>query len=410
MKLCAFLLVVVTGLIVVGSGCDSTSSSKPSETPLKIGLLLNFTGSPEASSDRKRAFDLAIRHINEGGGVLGMRVESVVADASGDPSTAVQVARRLVEVEGVHAIVGPNASSAAMPVSQSVSAKLGIPTISPSATSPYLTDAEDDDYFFRAALSDAVQGPILAGLARNRGFDNVGLIYQDDAYGQGLADAFEASWTGTLRRVLIDEAQTGYLSELALSAEMGAQALVVVTFEAQALAIVLQAIDEGVYSQFIFCDAAKRLSLVRQIGGERLGGMYGTAGASAPDNAATAEWEAAFIAEYGELPVLAYVKETYDATIALAFAAQAAGSADGAAIRDRLREIAGPPGRTVQGTPEGVAAGLSMLAEGTEVNFEGAANPLDWDGNGDLIRGHVGIWRFTVDERIEELDAVLVEN
>ena len=129
-----------------------------------------------------------------------------------------------------------------------------------------------------------------------------------------------------------------------------------------------------------------------------------------PDNAATAEWEAAFIAEYGELPVLAYVKETYDATIALAFAAQAAGSADGAAIRDRLREVAGPPGRTVPGTPEGVAVGLSLLAEGREVNFEGAANTLDWDGNGDLIRGHVGIWRFTVDERIEELDAVLVEN
>ena len=36
--------------------------------------------------------------------------------------------------------------------------------------------------------------------------------------------------------------------------------------------------------------------------------MYGTAGASASDNTATADWEAAFIAEYGKLPVLAYVK------------------------------------------------------------------------------------------------------
>ena len=91
--------------------------------------------------------------------------------------------------------------------------------------------------------------------------------------------------------------------------------------------------------------------------------MYGTAGASAPGNDATAEWEAAYIAEYGGLPVLAYVKETYDATVALALAAQAAGSVDGAAIRDHLREIAGPPGRTVLGTPIGVADGLSLLAE-----------------------------------------------
>ena len=128
---------------------------------MRIGLLLNFTGSPEASEDRKRAFDLAIQHINEGGGVLGIPVESVVADATQDPSVAVVVARRLVEVEGVHALVGPNASSAALPISQSISGTLGIPTISPSATSPQLSDVEDSGYFFRTALSDAAQGPVL---------------------------------------------------------------------------------------------------------------------------------------------------------------------------------------------------------------------------------------------------------
>ena len=31
---------------------------------------------------------------------------------------------------------------------------------------------------------------------------------------------------------------------------------------------------------------------------------------------------------------------------------------------------------------------------------------LDWDEHGDLVRGHIGIWRFTADERIEDLDAV----
>jgi hypothetical protein len=82
--------------------------------------------------------------------------------------------------------------------------------------------------------------------------------------------------------------------------------------------------------------------------------MYGTAGPSYPDNIATADWEAAFIAEHGKLPVLAYVKETYDATVALA--AQAAGSVDGAAIRDHLfgksrGRLAGPFQTLPQGTP-----------------------------------------------------------
>ena len=428
------LLAALAGLLVIASGCaggsgsnsgdslagtsdptlDRTSGEQPATTPLKIGLLLNFTGSPEASADRKRAFDLAIKHINDGGGVLGMPVEGVSADATQGPSVAVEAARDLVEVEGVHAIVGPNTSSAALQISQSVSATLGIPTISPSATSPQLTDVEDNGYFFRTALSDAAQGPVLAQVTRGRGFDNVGLIYQDDAYGKGLAAAFEESWNGKLRVVSVDTAQTSFLSELAQSADTdadaGAQALVVIAFEGQALSIVCEAIDEGIYSRFVFGDAAKRVSLVREIGGEKLGGMYGTAGGSAPGNTATADWEAAFIAEYGELPVLAYVKETYDATVALALAAQAAGSVDGAAIRDRLREIAGPPGQTVPGTPAGVADGLSLLAGGQEIDFDGAASTLDWDENGDLGRGYIGTWRFTSDESIEELDTVFYEN
>ena len=403
------LVVAVTVLLVTGLGCDGASEGQPSETPLKIGLLLNFTGSPEASADRQRAFDLAIQHVNYGGGVLGIPVEGVVADATQDPSAAVEVARRLVEVEGVHAIVGPNASSASLPVSQNVSRVLNIPTISPSATSPQLTGADDGDYFFRTALSDAAQGPVLARVTRERGFDNVGLIYQDDAYGQGLADSFEDSWNGTLRAVSVAVGRTEVLSELEQSAGAGAQALVVIAFEDMALSIVREAIDEGIYSQFVFGDAAKRASLVREIGAEKLGGMYGTAGASSPANTATADWEAAFIAEYGELPVLAYVKETYDATVALALATQAAGSLEGAAIRDHLRDIGGPPGRTVVGTPKGVADGLTLLAEGQEIDFDGAASTLDWDDNGDLRRGYIGVWRFTSDGRIEDLDTVFYE-
>jgi ABC-type branched-subunit amino acid transport system substrate-binding protein len=403
------VLAAAAALIITASGCGVISREQPETTPLKIGLLLDFTGSPEASADRKRAFDLAIRHVNDGGGVLGMPVGSAVADATRDPSTAVEAARHLVEVEGVHAIVGPNASAAALPVAQSVSGILDIPTISPSATSPQLTGVEDDDYFFRTALSDAAQGPFLARLTRDLGFDNVGLIYRDDAYGKGLADAFQESWDGTLRVVSVGTSQTSHTSELERSASAGAQALVVIAFEGQALSIVREALDEGTYSQFVFGDASKRISLVREIGGEKLGGMYGTAGASAPDNPATAGWEAAFIAEYGELPVLAYVKETYDATVAVALAAQAAGSVDGSAIRDRLREVAGPPGRTVTGTPTGIADGLSSLADGQEIDYDGAASTLDWDENGDLLRGHIGTWRFTSDERIEELDTVPYE-
>ena len=46
---------------VAGAGCDGPSSDEQTApTPLKIGLILNFTGSPEASADRQRAFESGV--------------------------------------------------------------------------------------------------------------------------------------------------------------------------------------------------------------------------------------------------------------------------------------------------------------------------------------------------------------
>ena len=395
-------------VLVFACGCVIPEQVSSAE-PLKIGLMLRFSSSPETAADRQRGFDLAIRHINEEGGVLGRPVVGVTADATRSPGPAVEAARRLVEEEGVHAIVGPTASAAALAVIEIVTGPAGIPTISPSATSPQLTRAADNDFFFRTTLSDTAQGPVLARVAQARGFDNVGLIYIDDAYGQGLAASFEEAWQGTLQAIAVDADLPTYLPQLQESAGAGGQALVVITFESQALAIVREAIDEGIYSQFVFDDAAKRISLVREIGGPLLGGMYGAAGAPMPHNDATAAWEDEFMAAYGALPTLTYVKETYDATIALALAAQAAGSQDGFAIRDHLRVIGGPPGQVVLGSGEGVAEALGLLAEGREIDYEGVASTLDWDENGDLQRGYIGIWRFTQDEDIEEIETVFFQ-
>ena len=133
--------------------------------PLKIGLLLNFgEGAAAASTVRQQSFELAIKHINEGGGVLGQPVTFVLADPTFDPTNAVEEARRLIEVEGVHAIVGPSSSANALAVAEQVAGPAGIPLISPSATSPLLTTADDRDFFFRTALSDVAQGPVLARL------------------------------------------------------------------------------------------------------------------------------------------------------------------------------------------------------------------------------------------------------
>lgn len=399
---CVIICVLFAALLV--PGCDRADRSEP----MKLGLMLDHSAAPDVSADRERAFALAIRHINDGGAVLGHPVEGVTRDATRHPGPAVEAAQDLIE-EGIHAIVGPNASAAALAVDEEVTGPAAIPTISPSATSPRLTEAADLDFFFRTTLSDTAQGPVLARVSRDRGFDNVGPIYRDDAYGRGLAESFEKAWDGGLEAVAAGDGQASYLRELRLIASAGAQALVVVTSDDQAITIVREALDEGAFTQFVFGDSGRRPWLVDEIGGTALAGMYGTAGAPSPDSIATTAWEGSFLAEYGEQPSVPYVKETYDATVALALAAQAAGRLDGPAIRDQLRGIGVPPGRVVPGTAAGVAEALRLLADGLHVDYEGVASSLDWDEHGDLRRGHSEVWRFTEDGSIETVETVLFE-
>ena len=402
----ALLLALAVGLILA---CANDADSPPTRDSLNIGLVLNFTDSPEASRARQQAFDLAVNQLNQADGILGQPVQGFAIDATSDPEVALERVLDLVDIVGIQAIVGPNASSASLPVARQISGPRQIPTISPSATSPLLSLLEDADFFFRTALSDSAQGPVLAQVTSDQGFDNVGLIYQNDAWGQGLAETFQDAWTGQVRAVSVELQQDSFLPQLQESAANNAQALVVIASESVALPLVKEAVDSGLYDNFTFGDAAKRFSLIEAVGAEHLAGMYGTAGEPAPETVATQAWDRAFVDEYGSLPHVPYMKETYDAVIAIALAAQAAGILEGAPIRNHLRAIGSPPGHAVQATPDNIANALQLLSNGEEIDYEGAAVSADWDANGDLSRGYIGVWRFTANADIEDVKTILFQ-
>ena len=405
-----WVLLVLVSTSCIGDSASGPRQSEDSDTALRIGLLLNFSGPSERALKRQKAFDLAVKHVNEGGGVFGQPVEVVTADSTLDPETAVAEAKRLIEEEGIHALVGPSSSANALQVVEQVTGPAGIPTISPSATSPLLTNSVDDDFFFRTALSDSAQGPVLARLTREQGFANVGLIYRDDAWGQGLANAFQEAWTGEIRVVAIEPVEVAtYLPQLQQIASEDAQALVLITYNAAATIIIREALENGLFDRFAMGDALVGSEVAEGVGDDLRGRVFGTLPGTVPGQASTIAWEEAYLREYGALPKLNYVKETYDATIAVALAAEAAGSVDGTAIRDRLRSIGSGPGTVVIAGPEGIASALDILGEGGDVDYDGAAVTLDWDEKGDIRRGHIKTWRLTKDKGIEELDLVPFE-
>ncbi len=381
---------------------DDDQQAMISDEPLKIGLLADFSGPlAEFGPSIQTGVELAIKHLNDGGGVLGRPVELVTGDTALDPTQATEETRRLIEVEGVHAIVGPLASSITLAIVESVAADAGVLVISPSATSPQLTIAEDNDFLFRSTVSDAAQGPVLAQLAADEGYTNVGVIFLNDPYGQGLAEAFDDAWGGEANIVSIEPRQATYLSELQQAADNGAEVLIVIAFPQEAEIFIREALEQGLFDEFLFVDGSKSQDLVDAIGGEYLEGMKGTAPAPGPESPALIVFNQSYIAEYGELSPLPFVAEAYDAAVAIGVAAQAAGSLDRAAIRDSLRSVAGPPGDAYAIGGEGVGAALAAVADGWDVDLEGAATTLDWNENGDITSGYIGVWAYQGGEIVE---------
>lgn len=365
--------------------------------PLKIGLLIDFTGALASfGPEHENSARLAIKHINDAGGVLGQPVEIVFADSGTLPDTGVSEARRLIDVEKVHAIVGSLASGVSVAVAESVTVPAKILQISQASTSPALTDVADNDYLFRTPISDAAQGLVLAKLVQDLGFSTVCTMYVNNAYGQGLTEAFANAYTGQVTAQIshtIDTAPT-YASELSQCTTGGPEALVAISYpKGQADVYLREALEGGQVAQFVFVDGTKDDEMFTTLGWERFDGMKGTAPGALPPSDFTQKFDAEYQADYGALYQVAFVREAYDAVMAIALAAEKAGSVDSTAIRDNLRDIANAPGTLVEGPPEGIAAAFEAVRNGEDIDYNGASGSTEFDENGDVLLGAIEVWR-----------------
>ena len=201
---------------------------------LKIGTLLPVTGSlaflgpPEIAG-----VDLAIKEINEAGGVLGKPVELVEGDSGDTPEFANQTVDRLLG-ENVDAIVGAAASGISLSVIDKITGA-GVVQFSPANTSDRLTTYPDKGLYFRVAPPDLLQGAAIAKLVADDGATNVAIIARNDAYGTGLAEVVQKTLEDagiTVSVVKIYEPDAGtFDAEVSEMAAASPDAVVVIGFE-----------------------------------------------------------------------------------------------------------------------------------------------------------------------------------
>jgi branched-chain amino acid transport system substrate-binding protein len=316
--------------------------------------------------------ELAMAEVTESGLLLGgSKVESVRGDSTCvDAGAATAVAERQITGDGVKGIMGADCSGVTGAILSNVAVANGTVMISPSATSPGLSTAEDNGLFFRTAPSDARQGVVMTEVLMDQGIKSVAVTYTNNDYGKGLADAFQAAFEEAGGTVTINAAhedgKADYSAEVGALASAGGDRLVVAGYVDQGgSGIVRAALDSGAFDTFHFPDGMISAKLVENFGAEIDGSSGQHPGTDSPGVAKFQEMVGeAFDATSPFTP------ESYDAAALIMLAMQAAESSDPAAYKDKVMDVANAPGEEI--FPGELAKALQILADGGEIDYVGA--------------------------------------
>lgn len=414
---------------VVALSTATLAAAQDSKPPtINIGQIAPFTGSAaEFGAFYEDGAQLAVNQINTaaeevfGGPIIG---ELVTADSATLPTPAIEGARKLVQVDGVPAMIGGWSSGVTTAVAESVTIPSGVLQVANGATSPLLSvlpSDNDADLLFRTTSPDTFQGIVAAQLANGEivedsKYQTASTIYINNPYGQGLSNSFADSFKERGGKILTqvphpEEVQPTYRSQLSAALKDDPDLLVVVSYPGHTSVVLKEARDFFDMDDYQFVDGNKSEAVVKAVGAETLAGKLGTAPGQDPESQGYQQFSKTYKDEMDRKRIPPFTTSAYDAGIAIGLAlAQAVAddlSADeitGAALRDRLRPVSNSPGTKVTGgTQEGVTKAVQMIADGQDIDYIGASGAVDFNDAGDVVTP-IEVWKYTKDGKIETVD------
>ncbi|WP_458190156.1 ABC transporter substrate-binding protein [Haladaptatus sp. NG-WS-4] len=156
---------------------------------IRVGILLPETGDlGSVGGPMIQASRLPIQQVNDAD--IDLQVETQVEDTQTERQPSLSGANALVNA-GFPAISGPASSGNNIPVSTEVYIPNEIVGCSPSSTAITVTNLQDNDFVFRTAPSDILQGGVMAQVAAERiGAQSASTLFVNNDYGQQLSDQF----------------------------------------------------------------------------------------------------------------------------------------------------------------------------------------------------------------------------
>ncbi|HEX9597919.1 MAG TPA: ABC transporter substrate-binding protein [Gaiellaceae bacterium] len=415
------VFVVATAVAATSVGSAGTrrtaEQSKNCAFTLRIGDVLPFTGDLAAyGANLDRAVRLGIGLQNAALKQTGLSKKikvSLVGSEDGQTAAAasVEAATKLVKSNHANVIIGEMASSATIPMAQSVTIPNHIVQISPTSSAPQITDIKDNGYLWRTYPSDTFQGKVLAQAvidAFGKGATiNVGA--RNDAFGTALKQLFVSRFTKLGGKVGVNISwnpdQPNFDSEMGQLVGGSPKGWVIIDFPETFQKYVASLVRTGKWdaSKTFMTEALRNTTVLDAIGNPVVG-LRGTA-ASAAGGPAGASFAAYWKKHVrGAKPYTGFEGTALDAANVAFLAALKACSSSPAKIKTNLISVSGPPG--VKVTYVQLAKAIKLIRAGKQVDYEGAFSPVDFDKNGDIGSAVFEIWKYAGTGKIETLKTV----
>jgi branched-chain amino acid transport system substrate-binding protein len=337
------LLAAALGVALMGaafSGCGSSAKSDE----IVIGANFEMTGNvANYGSASLKGLKLAVKEINDQGGVNGKKIKIVEADNKSEASEAVNAATKLISDDGVKCIVGPAVTANVIAESQ-VATDNKVPVLAPDATSPDVTveNGKVKPFIFRSCFIDPQQGAVMAKFARENLKAKTAVIYVDNStdYSKSLGKVFKEKFEAAGGKVLDQQAyvakDTDFKSTLTTLKAANADIIFVPGYYEEVGKIVKQARELGITCPILGTDGWDDPKVADISGKDALNNTYFSTHYSDKDESAK-DFVEAYKKEYNEAPNV-FAALGYDAGKMLADAIKRAGSDDPEAICKALAE------------------------------------------------------------------------
>ncbi len=323
------------------AGCGGNSEGGADSEVIKIGGIGPLSGPNSTYGiSVKEGADLLAEEINAAGGINGKKVEFIFEDDQSDNTVAASAFNKLVDKDGVCAILGGVTSGTTLAIAPNSTNKK-IPMITPTGTEPTITNV-GGDFMFRGCFVDSFQGEILAKYTKEKlGKTTAAVLYNSSSdYSKGIANAYKETLEKNGGQVLEflsygSDKETDFKAQLTKIKSANPDVIILPDYYNVVGLIAKQARDMGITSQFLGGDGWESEELTK-IGGTAVdGAIYINHYYVEDTDENVKNFVDSYTKKYNKTPDC-FAALSYDTAKILVKAIEKANSTDGTAIRDAL--------------------------------------------------------------------------